>query len=722
MILFLVLSAVVSFVLGSIVLSQQPRVAAARYFFATMVACALWGLGIAAFLAASEERYLQLAAVLYYIAAASIATWTLLFSLTFARDTPLPRYISVAALMPFLVIASALVISPSVMLTSFEISSAGNTADLQPWSYAIYTIYFFSYYATALVILLVRSGRAVASLRKHFLYILLAYTSAGVIGMLFNLFLPAYGNYQLIWAGPLGMLVFVPIVFLAIARHGLFDIGFAVVRTIAYSATLATLAGIYYLVAYVASSTLLRGEYAADGIQPTSVLLALVLAFVFQPIKSFFDKATDRIFFRNRYVAEDFYSNISSIVSRTTDLRGLLNHVAQEVGDTFKADQAFFFVRYDNSTRYVSSGTPGHSLVSPASVGAIDQYVKTNGNAVIVADLLLEGQSDLKQLLVSHHIALAIPLLQKGSVLGYLFMGGRRSSNYTSRDLRVLRSATNELIIAIQHALVVQEVKDLNANLQQRIDAATSELKTSNTRLRHLDATKDEFVSMASHQLRTPLTSVKGYLSMVLEGDAGKITDTQRHLLGEAFVSSERMVHLIHDFLNVSRLQTGKFVLERTQTDIVKLVRDEVDSLQHIARKRDMQLVLHVSGDFPLLSLDAAKLRQVVMNYIDNALFYSLDNKTPITVMLARVGEMVELRVIDSGMGVPKAEQHRLFSKFFRAENARKQRPDGTGVGLYLAKKIVTEHGGDIIFLSEEGKGSTFGFRLPIDTLASTKD
>jgi signal transduction histidine kinase len=114
--------------------------------------------------------------------------------------------------------------------------------------------------------------------------------------------------------------------------------------------------------------------------------------------------------------------------------------------------------------------------------------------------------------------------------------------------------------------------------------------------------------------------------------------------------------------------------------------------------------------------IDETKVRQVVMNFIDNALYYSRpDGK--ITVKLDKVGDNVELRVIDNGIGVPKAEQEHLFTKFFRAANARKQRPDGTGVGIFLAKKVVNEHGGEIIFESTEGVGSTFGFTLPIAKL-----
>lgn len=270
-----------------------------------------------------------------------------------------------------------------------------------------------------------------------------------------------------------------------------------------------------------------------------------------------------------------------------------------------------------------------------------------------------------------------------------------------------------------RHEDLVEEKSNPDDELQKQIDAATAELRKANIELQRLDDGKDEFVSMASHQLRTPLTSIKGYLSMVLEGDAGELNREQRKLLEEAFTSSERMVRLIGDFLNVSRLQNGKFTIDRSaQVNLADLVEQEIDNVDEIAKSRGIGIAYHKPAGFPVLYLDEDKMRQVVMNYLDNAVYYSPESKT-ITVRLYKNEGTVVLEVIDRGMGVPKGMQKRLFTKFFRAKNAQKQRPDGTGIGLYLAKMVITGHGGRIIFESTEGKGSMFGFRLPIKKLAN---
>jgi len=323
--------------------------------------------------------------------------------------------------------------------------------------------------------------------------------------------------------------------------------------------------------------------------------------------------------------------------------------------------------------------------------------------------------------MASHRVELILPLTQGEDSIGYLCLGEHLTSGYTSRDLKVLGTIADELMIAIQNALSIQEVKALNETLQQRIDSATRELRASNAQLQRLDKAKDEFVSMASHQLRTPLTSVKGYISMVIEGDAGKITETQKHLLDEAFNSSERMVHLINDFLNVSRLQTGKFMIDKRPIDLAKVVEQELDSLSTNASSRNLTFVYKSPIGFPMLDLDEGKMRQVIMNFADNSLYYSTEH-THILVRLSIEGDEVIFTVKDTGIGVPQNEQAQLFSKFYRASNARKQRPDGTGVGLFLAKKVIDAHGGKVIFESAEGKGSTFGFRLPLSKLRSAND
>lgn len=566
------------------------------------------------------------------------------------------------------------------------------------------------------IVVVVRAVRSKQRGRRlRFVVLALGLAGGVVAGVTTNIILPnVTGSIAPARYAWIALLIWTVTLVYAVMRHRLLDVRMAVVRSVAYFLVLLSLISVYFGLAL--ALTWVLPVSATPALQVAeNIAIALVLALLFQPIKYFFDRLTQQVFYRDMYSSDDFFARLNRELGATSDLRRLLSDAATAIGSTMSTEQSMFCIHHADD-RIVVVGTLHHSQLTPSDNRRIMAYIMQHGDAVTIVDDITDDQ--LRKFFRSHRIALILPLKHADTLLGYLLLGERRSGFYTARDVRILDTIADELAIAIQNALAVQEVRELNASLQQRINDATKELRASNRQLQQLDEAKDEFVSMASHQLRTPLTSVKGYIDMVLQGDAGKITPMQRQLLSEAFASSERMVHLINDFLNVSRLQTGKFMLDRRPIDLAKVIGQEVDSLRTTASARNLTLEYRPSSRLPILYLDEDKLRQVVMNFLDNAIYYSREHST-IKVYLKSEDGDVMLEVRDTGIGVPKAEQAHLFTKFFRATNARKQRPDGTGVGLYLAKRVVTDHGGSIVFSSTEGEGSVFGFRLPIKRLSA---
>jgi signal transduction histidine kinase len=300
-----------------------------------------------------------------------------------------------------------------------------------------------------------------------------------------------------------------------------------------------------------------------------------------------------------------------------------------------------------------------------------------------------------------HHLYIT-KLETRNKLTGVMMVGLNETPNID--DIELIERLAEPTGIAIDNRLLFEENRKVVLQLQQM-----------NEKLKEIDATKDEFISMASHQLRTPLTSMKGYVSMVLEGDVGEINDQQRTMLQQAFDSSQRMVYLISDLLNVSRLRTGKFTITNSPTNLADIVESELEQLKANAQARNVKFVYSKPQSFPVLSLDETKIRQVIMNFMDNALYYTPANGR-VNVELNCNDRVVTFTVTDSGLGVPKKDQPFLFTKFYRAQNARRMRPDGTGLGLYMARKIIVAQGGSILFNSEEGVGSTFGFAFPYST------
>jgi signal transduction histidine kinase len=318
-----------------------------------------------------------------------------------------------------------------------------------------------------------------------------------------------------------------------------------------------------------------------------------------------------------------------------------------------------------------------------------------------VSEYLDYSEAEVKHLLkiLPLKSVYVVKLVVRRRLVGLLVAGFYTTTTQIGESDVLLMDRLSESIgVALDNKLLFEE--------NQRV---LRQLKLSNAKLRALDEAKDDFISMASHQLRTPLTSVKGYISMVVEGDAGELNDTQKNMLGQAFLSSQRMVYLIADLLNVSRLRTGKFVIETSPVNLSGIIEEELAQLTETAKSRKVTLNFKAPKDFPDLMLDDTKIRQVIMNFADNAIYYSKTNGH-VDFKLVENAHSVELRITDDGIGVPKSEQHHLFTKFYRAGNARKARPDGTGLGLFMAKKVIIAQGGVLIFESKEGKGSTFGF------------
>lgn len=568
--------------------------------------------------------------------------------------------------------------------------------------------------------------RANVRIRAQVRQILISVLVATPILIVGNIIMPLIGNYSISSYAPLSMVLLSGSIIHSIIKHGLVDIKPAAVRSLGYFLSLGTLTVAYAGMAYALSILFFQGQTStAISTNPLNIVLALALAFIFQPVKNFFDKMTDSIFYRDRYDVGEFLLRLGRILTSTTRLYLVMSKVGQEVSQTLKSDGVLFVVYRDNHPNEIV-GEGIDKEFTDSELDNLKALASQSKHRLIVVDML-ESSDDkvtkyVHKSLAGRRIAMVLPLASADETIGYLMLGEHKARGYTRQDREVLETIADQLVIAIQNARSVQVVRDLNAHLEQRVEDATKELRATNKKLVELDATKDDFISMASHQLRTPLTSIKGYLSMVLEGDVGKVSQDQHKLLSEAFVSSERMVNLIGDFLNVSRLQTGKFTIEQRPVDIALLVDQEVSSMQQIASTHDIRISFRKPSRIPILYLDDSKLRQVVMNFIDNAIYYSPESHDSIDVKLGIEDGCVAFRVIDHGIGVPLASQKNLFTKFFRADNARRQRPDGTGVGLYLAKKIIDGHHGQIIFESTEDKGSTFGFRLPIKKLSETDE
>lgn len=228
-----------------------------------------------------------------------------------------------------------------------------------------------------------------------------------------------------------------------------------------------------------------------------------------------------------------------------------------------------------------------------------------------------------------------------------------------------------------------------------------------------IDRVKTEFVSLAGHQLRTPLSAVSWYTEMLLAGDAGEINEEQKKYLEEAYSGSRRMTDLVNSLLNTSRLELGTFLVERKSIDLTALVKEVVAEQRPGINGRKLILKEIYAENLPKIETDPKLIRIVFQNLLSNAIKYTLDGGV-IALMIEYENDKLLVSVTDTGVGIPKNQQNRIFTKLFRADNVRGMDTEGTGLGLYIAKQVVEHLNGKIWFESEQDKGSTFYVTLPL--------
>ena len=525
-------------------------------------------------------------------------------------------------------------------------------------------------------------------------------------------------NSLLIPISPFFLLIAVVSITYSVVRHRLLDIRFIVARSVAYS-LLVLVMGIFYALglSLVGTFVFKNTETLEDLI--SSAFFAILIVFSFQPLRHLFEKYTDKVFYRDNYNAEELLGKLGRIMSSTLILSTLSELVLKEVFLRMKISFGYMILIRGNKIIWTKEeGTNEKKKFDEENIcKVVESIVQSPGENIMIFDELDEF-SPFKQVLRDAHISVVLPLMVNDEAIGAILLGEKSSGDvYSLEDVNMLKILAPEVAVAVKNALSYEEIRRFNETLKEEVDKATADLQKANEHLKQLDHLKDEFVSLASHELRTPMTVIKSYLWMVLQDKKGKLNSQQKLYLERAFTASDGLINLVNDMLNVSRIESGRFSIEKQDTDVRDLIQTTVTELVPEAKKMGLSLVFHLeSKDFPTsLSIDPERIKQVVINLIGNSLKFTPKNGK-ITVALSKSDAKVVIKVIDNGVGISKENVVKLFQKFgLLRESYQKSGTQGTGLGLYISKSIIELHGGKIWAESEgEGKGTTFTFTLPI--------
>lgn len=335
------------------------------------------------------------------------------------------------------------------------------------------------------------------------------------------------------------------------------------------------------------------------------------------------------------------------------------------------------------------------------------------------------AQSYFKQF----HSKIALPLIHDGKLIGIVNIGEKDNlKSFSSLDLDFLSNLRAEASIALSNSLLYDDVSKMSEELRQwagelerKVDERTRELAESKhqleesyQKLQELDQIKSKFFANISHELRTPITLILAPTEMMLSRNLGKLTKDQEKYLTIMQTNSLRLLKLINNLLDLAKVDAGKMELYYNRADFAKYVNEVVFSVSPMAEKKSLDLRFSCEEVIPEFFFDADKIEKVILNLVFNALKFT--EKGEITVSCSRQENDVLVKVSDSGIGIPKEHMPKLFSRFSQADSSASRKYEGTGIGLALSRELVELHHGKIWAESEEGRGTTFLFTIPIYT------
>lgn len=529
------------------------------------------------------------------------------------------------------------------------------------------------------------------------------------------LFAVVLGFSNLVIFGPVLSLILIGLISYSIVKHRFLDIHLLVARTIAYS-LLISFISVFYTLGFFIIGSLFTTAISKQGLW-ISTILALIVAFSFQSLRHQLEKFTDNIFYKNRYDPQLLLENIGRVMASNISLNELTGGILDKLSSEMKISMGTIILLKENRISWIK--TTDHQTPPEYDEKEINQLVgffgeenKIDHGRIILLEDLNEG--DIKDIYRKYNFNLVLRLATKQQKLGFLVLGDKSSGDiYSNEDLMVLDILGPQIAVAIQNSLSYEEIRQFSNTLQEKVKAATSELQKANRKLKELDELKDEFVSVASHELRTPMTAIKSYLWMALYKSPKPFDPKTSEYLDIAIKSTDRLIKLVQDLLTVSRIEGKRLIFNLETVDICQLAVQIYKELKIKADENRIKLTFTKPKKPLMVSIDKTRIMEVMENLLGNALKFT-PKGGQVNLSLVENENTVEIHIKDTGPGIAKEEQELLFQKFSRLENRPTSNTPGTGLGLYIAKQIIALHHGKIWVESKVGEGSTFVFSLPL--------
>ena len=518
------------------------------------------------------------------------------------------------------------------------------------------------------------------------------------------------------------------IVAYAVLRYRLMDIRL-VVRTMFIYAAVATFTyAIFFFISWT-YITLFGGIFTTSGLI-IGLFLAPLYITIILGLNRLLIRFSQKYIFSGLSQSQQAFAQLAQKLNQTIELDVIVNLIVDTIIKFMELERAGILLVDEQGpgTHYHIARVIGFNEkngISMVEDNFLTHYLEQTRAPLVKEeiDYIISGLRDeaqiqsfarLKSYMEKIEAALCLPLIWHDSLYGIVVLGPKVSGEaYTREDLELLNVVVNQAAIGIANARLYKVTQDFNLTLQQKVDEQTKEIREKNEYLEDLLKMKNEFLDVASHQLKTPISIIRGYLSMYLDGTLTGVKARQ-DAIKKALLGVERLNQTVRDFIEASDLEGEMIRLDLKLTDMVKLVKGIFDEKKFLVKQKDLGFSLVLPKTKELWALvDPVWAMQAVSNLIDNAIYYT--NQGKVSVRLSQLDGELRFAVKDSGIGVPKEELARIAEKFFRGKKAVLTRPDGSGLGLYITKKVVENHGGRLEIDSVFGQGSTFGFIIPLN-------
>lgn len=561
-----------------------------------------------------------------------------------------------------------------------------------------------------LVVLVYRLIKAKGILKVQLGYVTLGLTL--MFGLIIvTIFVPAaiFNNIQFVSFGPLYALIFLTFTSYAIVRHRLLDIRILVARTVSYS----LLASVVVLLYVVALSLITRFVPESSFSVNEIVLFIILTLFTVSTsgyILKFLEKITERIFFKTSYETEEVLSKITQKMASTIERKTLSDEIISILVSYIKMSKAAFVL------------IKNHEVVDVESLGYEEDDVKMSkwaetllhkSSKVLVYEEI--ENTDTKSLLREHDINVVMPLKVKDDEIGLFLIGPKSSGEvYSAQDIELFEILTPQLAVALQNAQSYAEIQEFSRTLEKRVEERTKELekaqKSEIEKQKEVIKLKDEFVFIATHDLRTPVTAISGFVDLINEQEV-QLPENIKEDINNIRQASSRLTELVDDLLEVARSESGTIKIESKPVEISKIVKHVFNEVKPSADKRGITVEVSLSNVQSVMA-DPEKLQEVIENLMSNAVKYNKENGQ-VKFITQEDGEYLLFTISDTGLGIPADKQDKIFTKFFRAHQKGTEEVPGTGLGLFVVRMLIEKMGGQVSFESHENVGTTFKFKLP---------